>query len=274
MNRFPIAPGQALIVFSDLDGTLIDHHTYSVEGADYALNQIQKRAWPLVFCSSKTFAEQVFLQYQLGITAPFILENGSAVAIPKGYFATLAPAPIQREGFEIFPLAQADFTAARAEIAHFQGIKGFSDVADAELTALTGLQGEALARARDRWFTETLVTPLDAAQAKSLGKQLAKKGWVLSKGGRFHTLLSAQADKGRAMQWLAKIFGQNLSMMPLLAAIGDSPNDFPMLAAAHFPFLVQRHDGTWADLELPNLIKIEGIGPEGFSAAIRTLLGN
>ncbi|MBK6996229.1 MAG: HAD-IIB family hydrolase [Lewinellaceae bacterium] len=77
----PISSGQPVIVFSDLDGTYIDHHSYSPEGSAAALKELQNRAWPLVFCSSKTFAEQVFLQQQLGLYAPFILENGSAVAI-------------------------------------------------------------------------------------------------------------------------------------------------------------------------------------------------
>ena len=76
------------------------------------------------------------------------------------------------------------------------------------------------------------------------------------------------------MQWLVKVFAQNLSEVPLLAAIGDSPNDFPLLAAVDFPFLVQRQDGSWADLELPGLTKVDGIGPAGFSAAIRMLTGD
>ncbi|MBK6996228.1 MAG: hypothetical protein IPH31_15350 [Lewinellaceae bacterium] len=119
-----------------------------------------------------------------------------------------------------------------------------------------------------------MVTQLDTEQVRLLGQQFAKNGWVLARGGRFYTLLSAQADKGRAMQWLVKVFAQNLPEMPVLAAIGDSPNDFPLLAAADFPFLVQRQDGSWADLELPGLTKVDGIGPAGFSAAIRMLTGD
>jgi mannosyl-3-phosphoglycerate phosphatase len=105
-----------------------------------------------------------------------------------------------------------------------------------------------------------------------LASKLLENGWVLSKGGRFHTLLSAQADKGRAMRWLADVFQENLPIAPVLLAIGDSPNDFPMLEAADFPFLVQRHDGTWAELELPHLNRVAGIGPKGFSATIQMLM--
>jgi mannosyl-3-phosphoglycerate phosphatase len=272
-NHFPVFPGQPMVVFTDLDGTLLDHHTYQANEAAEALRLLEARGWPLVFCSSKTFSEQVFLQKELEVQGPFIFENGSAVAIPKGYFTAMLPAPMEREGFEIFPLAHGNFSEARLELIGFQGINGFSDVSDAELANATGLKEDDLTRARDRWFTETLVSPIDETQALELSKTIAKNGWLLSKGGRFYTIQSASADKGRAMLWLAEIFTKNRLAPPLLAALGDSPNDLPMLVAADFPFLVQRFDGDWADLNIPGLVKVEAVGPAGFLAAIRMMLG-
>lgn len=266
-------PTGNVLIFSDLDGTLLDHHSYSPDAARPALQALAERGWPLIFCSSKTFAEQLDLQRRLGLVAPFITENGSAVAVPNGHFAQMPTAAFEREGHLIFQLAHADVAALRTELAHFQRIKGFSDVPDEVLALATGLSGPALARARQRWFTETLVTPLGSAQVEMLSQKLSPKNWALSRGGRFHTVQSAQADKGRAMLWLADLFARNAPRPPVLAAIGDSPNDRPMLAAADFPFLVQRHDGTWSDVNLPGLAKIEGIGPAGFEAAVRWLLG-
>lgn len=266
-------PTGNVLIFSDLDGTLLDHHNYSPDAARPALRALAERGWPLVFCSSKTFAEQLDLQHRLGLVAPFIVENGSAVAVPKGYFAQMPVATLETDGHFVFQLAHAEASTLRAELAHFQGIEGFSDVPDDALSQATGLSGPALARARQRWFTETLVTPLGSAQVEMLNQKLAPKNWTLSRGGRFHTVQSVQADKGRAMLWLADLFARNAPRPPVLAAIGDSPNDWPMLAAADFPFLVQRHDGTWSDVNLPGLAKIEGIGPAGFAAAVCWLLG-
>jgi mannosyl-3-phosphoglycerate phosphatase len=290
MSYLPISPGRPLVLFTDLDGTLIDHHTYSTDVARRALHLLTERGVPMVFCSSKTFAEQIHLQRELGISQPFILENGSAVAVPKGYFSTSPAFPrfnpkvwgegVEREEGEteqthdLYVFAHADAASVRAELTHFQGVKGFWTASDAELSAATGLSGEALKRARDRWFTETLLTPLDAEQVDVLQKNLAEKGWLLSRGGRFFTLQSAQVDKGKAVQWLKEVFRQNIPGAPLFAAIGDSPNDVPMLAAVDFPFLVQKHDGTWAEMEIQGLVKIESIGPTGFLAAVKILLGD
>jgi mannosyl-3-phosphoglycerate phosphatase family protein len=273
-----VPPGQPLVVFTDLDGTLIDHHTYSPDGSRVALRLLAERDVPLVFCSSKTFAEQVFLQKQLGLVQPFIIENGSAVAVPRGYFTSkpirfLKPYRFAEE-YEIFPFAHADFATLRTELAHFQNIKGFADASNAELSAATGLTGEALQRARERWFTETLLTPLAVEQVEILNKKLDESGFALSRGGRFFTVQSAQVDKGKALHWLAGVFRKSMDAEPVFAAIGDSSNDAPMLAAVDFPFLVQKPGGVWTDLEAPGLIKIEGIGPAGFSAAVRMLLGS
>ena len=45
------------IVFTDLDGTLLDHHTYDYSPALPALAKLQEKQIPLVFCTSKTAAE-------------------------------------------------------------------------------------------------------------------------------------------------------------------------------------------------------------------------
>jgi len=278
MTRLPITPGQPLLLFTDLDGTLIDHHSYSADEARAALDRLAARQIPVIFCSSKTFAEQIFLQKQLGLRQPFILENGSAVAIPEGYFEVLPSSENvfvkTLSGYKIFSLTSVNASIIRAELSHFQDIQGFSNASDLELSQATGLEGEALQRARDRLFTETLLTSLDAGRVIFLNKKLAEKGITLSRGGRFYTAQPAHTDKGKALLWLVGIFQKNRGEKPVLAATGDSLNDVAMLAAVDFPFLVQKHDGSWADLPpVANLTKVKGIGPAGFSMAVEMLLG-
>lgn len=277
MIHLPIPPAQPLVLFTDLDGTLIDHHTYSADGAREALHRLAGRGIPVIFCSTKTFAEQTYLQQELGILQPFIFENGSAVAVPKSYFTPKSArvlTPYKRTGnYELFSLVNANAATIRSELARFPNLRGFSNASDAELSDATGLTGNALQRAKDRQFTETLITPLHMDEIDPLNRELAKRGLALSRGGRFHTVQPVQADKGKAVQWLKQLFRKNTSGQLLFAATGDSPNDIPMFNAVDLPFLVQRFDGTWTDIDMPGLVRINAIGPSGFSAAVSMLLG-
>lgn len=46
-----------LLIFTDLDGSRLDHTDYSYEGALPALDRIARVGWPLVFVTSKTRVE-------------------------------------------------------------------------------------------------------------------------------------------------------------------------------------------------------------------------
>src|SRR4029434_2576627 len=79
------------LVITDLDGTLLDHETYSWEAAHAAVDQLRRRDIPLILCTSKTRAETEDWRKELGNEHPFIVENGGALLIPVGYFRFTIP---------------------------------------------------------------------------------------------------------------------------------------------------------------------------------------
>ena len=76
-----------LVLFTDLDGTLLDHDTYSFEPAREALRALESEDIPVVFTTSKTRAEIEKWRRLTGNADPFISENGGAIFVPEGYFA-------------------------------------------------------------------------------------------------------------------------------------------------------------------------------------------
>ena len=74
------------LIFSDLDGTLLDHNNYTFDQALPALNWIKKKNIPLILASSKTYEEMLHLQSELMIDHPFIFENGSGIHFQKKSF--------------------------------------------------------------------------------------------------------------------------------------------------------------------------------------------
>lgn len=72
-----------VVIYTDLDGTLLDHHTYSAEAASATLSKLRGLGIPVIPCTSKTVAETRPIAAQLGLDGPMIVENGAAVWIPK-----------------------------------------------------------------------------------------------------------------------------------------------------------------------------------------------
>lgn len=256
-----------LLVFTDLDGTLLDHHTYSIATSKGALNLLHQKGIPVVFCSSKTYDEQLFLQKKLGINLPFIVENGSAVMLPTHYFPFLKQATVPVSDTHcMIVLAKLGKEDIKNELGNINKQKdtrlyGYSDATSHQIAAATGLKGNAIQRAKNRWFTETLLSEPPNNDTISL---LDNAGFAVSQGGRFLTIQDKTIDKGKAVNLVTQLFEHLWGEKPNTIGIGDSPNDTPMLKVVEKPFLVQKPDGIWANMEINGLTKIEGIGPKGF----------
>ena len=93
-----------VVIFSDLDGTLLDHQTYSSDPADRAIARLIAEEVPLVLCSSKTRAEIEAIRSRLGVGHPFIVENGGALFIPAGYFPFAVEAARCETGYHVVEL--------------------------------------------------------------------------------------------------------------------------------------------------------------------------
>lgn len=263
------------LVFTDLDGTLLDHHTYSFATSKAALNLLRQKGIPVVFCSSKTFDEQLYLQKKLGINLPFIIENGSAFILPINYFPFLkqATVPISDTHCMIVlaKFGKEDIKNELENINKQRNIRlfGYSHASGKQIATATSLKGTSIQRAKNRWFTETLLSEPPNVETISL---LENAGFAVSQGGRFLTIQDKTIDKGKAVHHVAQLFENLWGERPRTIGIGDSPNDASMLKVVDRPFLVQKTNGNWANMEIIGLNKIEGIGPKGFLAIINKLI--
>ncbi|MGB0624704.1 MAG: HAD-IIB family hydrolase, partial [Luminiphilus sp.] len=73
------------VIYTDLDGTLLDHHTYSFAEALETVHALRDRGIPIVPCTSKTRAETAELMNAAGLSGPMIVENGAAIWVPKDW---------------------------------------------------------------------------------------------------------------------------------------------------------------------------------------------
>lgn len=267
MTPLPEAP--PFLLFADLDGTVLDG-AYRPGPAAEALRRLRAAGVVVAFCSSKTRSEQIAVRAELGEQGPFVVENGSAALVP-------APCPDLevRDGFGVHvlgvPASRCRASARAARERSGVAFRGFAEMSVDEVARATGLAPAAAERARRREYSETLVG-LAVADAGRLADALAADGLQLVSGGRFHTVIGAGADKGRALVWLATRLrrAHRAARLPTVA-VGDSDNDVAMLAAADRAFLVARPDGRWP--AAPAARRLSGVGPAGFAELVDLLLG-
>lgn len=265
MNATPDKPHTVIV--TDLDGTLLDRDTYSHHEADPALAALRRGGVPVIFCSSKTRAEQVVHRQTIGVRDPFIVEDGGAVVVESGYFGFDFDFHRTADNFRVIQFGtpyeeiRRSVEAVRADTGI--PLKGYGDMVAAEVAELTGLDREAAGRAKRREYQETIVSLHDPNELETLTDAFARHGLRLTKGGRF-LAVSGQHDKGTAVEALAALYRSELGAIRVVG-IGDSHNDLAMLAAVDVPVLVQKGPGMWEEIGTPNLIRAEGVGPAGWN---------
>jgi mannosyl-3-phosphoglycerate phosphatase family protein len=134
-----------ILVFTDLDGSLLNHYNYSWKDAVPALTRLYKNSYPVIFTSSKTSAEIQQIRQEMGNIHPCISENGAVVNIPCAYFeAGLCDENESNSDSYLFAKPYEEIIAVLAALRdEYQFVfRGFNDIQLDELVALTELNEE------------------------------------------------------------------------------------------------------------------------------------
>lgn len=224
------------LVFTDLDGTLLDHYNYKTEDAEETIVALKFHDIAIIPNSSKTFAEIMVIRQQLNLASPFITENGAAVYIPINYFEK-QPQGTQLEGdFWVKPFCENKahwLSLLEQQATQFNRFyEGFSQLTIQQLAELTGLNNDQAAMAKQRCYGEPL-NWTGSAQAKvEFIAHMQKLGANILQGGRF-LHVSGHCDKGQAQRWLASLYQERTPAQEIVTiALGDSDNDSAMLEVA------------------------------------------
>lgn len=250
-----------LIIFTDLDGTLLDHKTYSFHPALPVLERLKAARIPVILASSKTAAEIGPLQRELGLEAwPAIVENGAGILCPQA--------------------SAGEFSGSYEQIR--QTIKdvdpdgcfqGFGDWNVDEVVRRTGLDPAAAEQAKQRQYSEPGRFSGSEAQRAVFIEALRDVGLDARMGGRFLTIAAPGTKAARMSEITARLFeGEAVRSV----ALGDAPNDVEMLEAADQGFIVANPAHT----PLPELdgerkgriVRTTLAGPAGWAQAIGALL--
>ena len=266
------------VVFTDIDGTLTDIKTGELGEVKDLICSLKNRNIPVILCSAKTRAEQIKIRRELGLTEPFIVENGGAIVIPKDYFGSLSDMPNHKEvkEYDIIELGKPA-REIRLKLLNIRNqfkfkFIGVADLSIESLCHLTDMPPASARRMAQREYGETILQ-IDRRQQRRFAKVAEQSGLKTIYGGRFFDVTIGN-DKGKAVGimmnlYKKKYYKDNVKFF----GVGDSQNDSTMLRLMDVPMLVQGPEGTWSNLKVKNIIKIPAIGPNGWKFAYNKVMG-
>ena len=265
-----------IVIFTDLDGTLLNHNSYGWEDAKPALNLCKQLRIPVILVSSKTRAEMDLLRHELGLSSPFISENGGGIFFPEEGAHPVPPDTVLTDGAWKWSLGLPyDFLVrSLRELCDEQGwkIRGFSEMTPEEISQITGLDLESSRLASQRECDEPFILMEEGnLDLDALNDAAKQKGLNITSGGRFYHL-HGKNDKGESAEKLIAWYKEHHAEV-LTIALGDSPNDFSMLKRANYPVLIRSsHHFPGLQEAIPRLKVTQETGPKGWNAALLDIL--
>lgn len=274
-----------LLVFTDLDGTLLDHDNYSFKAAQPALNTLEQHAAPLIPVTSKTCSELLVLRSQLNNQHPFVVENGAAIYFPLNYFShsingveLAAENETNQQALLVYSLGRprlfwSELLNSIGGALHDSFIS-FEELGVTGIVEETGLAPQAALQANQRQASEPVKWLGSAEQLKAFTQYIESQGGQVLRGGRFLHILDATVSKGRALRWLTQQYQLSTPEQAFKSiALGDADNDLSMLAAANQAVLIRSNHHALPDTtSIPSAIISQQFGPEGWNEVITSII--
>ena len=266
-----------ILIFTDLDGTLLDHYSYEHEDAKTCMERLLGHGIPIIPNTSKTFAEVLHLRKRLALSGPFIVENGAAIFINKDFLPEKPKGAVWQDGFWVksFSSKRSYWLGLIKRITpKYSGLfEAFSNMSIQRIVQLTGLTQEDALLASQRQFGEPLLWKGNDEQLRGFIIMLRRLGVHPVSGGRF-LHIGGNCNKGVALTWLLNEYQrQHKGITISTIALGDGKNDVSMLEVADIAVRIASpvHEPPKLERTL-KLYTSNKLGPKGWTEVLDQLV--
>lgn len=255
-------------IYTDLDGTLLDHHSYDWRPAAELLAYCRSHDIVVIPNSSKTADELESWLETLQLPGYGVAENGGMILLPKthDYWRSHAPDWEGEGSFGVLmtrPYGAVCQWLDEVRTRHDFAFTGFHDVAVEQVIAWTGLPEDQAAMAMQRQCAEAILWEGDQESFDQFQRLAKAEQWSIHSGGRF-VHVGDDVDKATAMRWLES----HLPEPGYVLALGDGENDRAMLEAADRAVVVRNARGEHLALGRKDALLTESPGPHGWCEGV------
>ncbi len=255
-----------ILIFTDLDGSLLHRDTFKFDEIKDYLKQLISKGIFIIPNTSKTEKEILEFNNELGSSLPYISENGSAINgldllnsnLPKELI-------LSREKDSLIKIFKESVPV------NLQNkCKWLSEMDKKKQSLIFGLEDDKLKMALDRKYTIPFLFEGNKSERNELSKIVKNKGLALQEGGRVINLTD-KVNKAKALHVFVRFFKKNNKNVKTIA-VGDNYNDLDMLKTSEFPCLVFNDKFTLDEIPIKNLITTNKPSPEGWADVIKKAL--
>ena len=266
------------LIFSDLDGTFLNHNTYSYGTLKNYINNLDLE-FELIFVTSKTFEEILEIQNKLNINHPFIAENGACIFFPPGY---LKHTRNTRENFFIHNnhycykmsnLKSDDLINSFSDLKKKYKFCFYSELSNESLCKLTKLKLKEAENSKIRLFTNPIFWKDTNEKLLNFKSDVMKinKGLKILKGGRFFHI-SDNYNKAKAVKNFIKTIKLISNDRFLTVSLGDSENDICMLESTDYSCIVKREENKISLKKKDNIYFSKTEAPDGWRESLEFVI--
>ena len=255
-----------IVIFTDLDGSLLHRDTFKFDSIKDYIKSLINMGIIIIPNSSKTEKEIEKFNEELGVSLPYISENGSSIhglnLITSNFPDKLI---LSREKEELLKIFENKVPVKLKEKC-FQILK----MSRKEQEKILGQEDEKLKFALNRKYTLPFLFKGNKSEKKKLLKILNSNSLTLQEGGRVFNLCD-NINKVKSMNRVIKILKKTEDKIKTIA-VGDNYNDLDMLKSCDIPCLVFNDQFIQDQINIDNLIFSNKPSPEGWADVIKTAL--
>ena len=260
-------PKKKIIIFTDLDGSLLDKETFKFEIVKDYLNELISRGIIIIPNSSKTESELLDFNEKNYLDLSFISENGSSIhGLNKIHQNLPNKVIISRKKDEILKIYNENIGL------YFKNkIIPILELEIDKQQKILGLPLDKISLATKRVHSIPILFKGSEIEKNNFIKKISEIGLTAQSGGRIINICD-NTDKSKAMLKALQSIRKELDDEIITIGVGDNENDIEMIKQTDYPCLVKNDNFDSSLINIDNLIKSDEPSPKGWSDVIKTAL--